>query len=95
MSSEYRKNEFKKWFFIPFIPYLVIAVGLYFFFGQEEKSWGICFGISSILNLIILVPIYTIIHFKVKERVQGILLSAAVIILLTFFSCFMVLNSVI
>jgi hypothetical protein len=46
-----------------------------------------CFGISSILNLIILVPIYTIMHFKVKERLQGILLSAGVIILLTFFAC--------
>lgn len=87
MSSEYKKNEFKKWFFIPIIPYVIIAVVLYFFFGREEGSWGLCFGISSILNLIILVPIYTIVHFKVKERIQGILLSGGVIILLTFFAC--------
>jgi peptidoglycan biosynthesis protein MviN/MurJ (putative lipid II flippase) len=88
MASEYRKNEFIKWFLIPIIPYSIVGIFLYFFFGREQDTLGICFGISAILNLIVLVPIYIAVNRKVKERIQGIMLSAAVIGLLSYFTCY-------
>jgi hypothetical protein len=92
MSSEYNKKELKRWFFIPMIPYLIMGVILFFVFGDQDGSFvpglSLGLGISAIVNAFLLVPIYLVVNFKVKERVQGILLSTAVIGLLTFFACF-------